>query len=99
MASALPELQERDARAGRESDTAAAVPRARSVTTRAVVLGLVGVVLVCAFTPFNDYALGNTPLVGNYLPVGLVLYLLAVILPINGVLSRWRPRAAMRGGE
>src|SRR4051812_41373876 len=42
----------------------------RAITWRSVLIGLAGVVLICALTPYNDYALNNTFLVGNNLPVG-----------------------------
>jgi hypothetical protein len=62
-------------------------------------LGLVGVVGICALTPYNDYVLNNTFLVGNNLPLGLMLATLAFVVLINGPLSRWAPRRALGGGE
>jgi hypothetical protein len=69
------------------------------VSARSVALGLVGVVVVCGLTPYNDYALNNTFLVGNYLPLGVVglAFLFAVF--VNGPLWRWAPRQALTAGE
>lgn len=71
----------------------------RAVTWRSVLTGLVGVVLINSLTYYNDYAVGNTFLVGNYLPVGVLLCLLVIVLLINGPLSRFAPRWAMGPGE
>jgi len=69
------------------------------VTGRAVALGLVGTILICALTPYNDYALNNTFLVGNNLPLGVVMLLFGLSVLINGPLSRFAPRHALSSGE
>src|SRR5262245_27354802 len=69
------------------------------ITWRAVLLGLFGVVSICALTPYNDYALNNTFLVGNNLPLGVVMIVFTVSVLINGPLSRWAPRFALTSGE
>jgi hypothetical protein len=69
------------------------------VTWRSVLLGLSGVVLICGLTPYNDYALNNTFLVGNNLPLGVVMLLFVFAVFINGPLSRFAPRFAFSGGE
>ena len=69
------------------------------VTWRSVLLGLTGVVLICAVTPYNDYALNNTFLVGNNLPIGVVMLTFLFVLVVNGPLRRWLPRHAVSGGE
>src|SRR5438093_10516293 len=71
----------------------------RAITWRSVALGLAGVVFICAFTPYNDYALNNTFLVGNNLPLGVVMFLFLFTLLINGPLSRFAPRVALSSGE
>ena len=82
--------------------TTPAVPPAtagRAVTARSVALGLLATVVVCAFTPYNDFALDGTPFVGNNLPLGLVSMALAFAVCVNGPLSRYRPGLALSGGE
>jgi hypothetical protein len=71
----------------------AASPRYR-LRWRGVALGLAGVAIICGLTPFNDLALNNTPLVGNNLPLGVVLLLFFMTLLLNGPLLRWAPRYA-----
>ncbi len=73
--------------------------RRRWATWRSMSLGTIGVILVCGLTPFNDYVVANTFLVGSYLPVVVVatLFFLAVLL--NAPLHRWLPRHALGSGE
>jgi hypothetical protein len=73
--------------------------RRGAVTFRSVLLGLAGVVIICGFTPYNDYALNNPPFVGFNLPVGLMTMSLLFVVLINGPLSRWWPWLAFSGGE
>ncbi len=74
--------------------------RSRSpISIRAVALGLLGTLTICALTPYNDYALNNTFLVGNNLPLGAVMLLFLFAVFINGPLSRWAPRHALSSGE
>jgi len=40
----------------------------RAVTWRSVLLGLVGVVSICALSPYNDWVVSNTFLIGNFMP-------------------------------
>lgn len=71
----------------------------RAINVRSVLLGLAGVVFVCGLTPYSDYALNNTPLVGNNLPLGLTVAVFLFALLINGPLLRWAPRLAFSSGE
>ncbi|MBC7785851.1 MAG: hypothetical protein H7144_18645 [Burkholderiales bacterium] len=71
----------------------------RAVSWRSVLLGLFGTVFICFVTPFNDYALNNTPMVGNNLPVGAVLLAFCFVVFINGPLTRFAPRLALSTGE
>lgn len=70
-----------------------------SVNWRSVLLGLAGTVLICGATPYNDYALNNTFLVGNNLPLGVIMLTFLFVLGVNGPLSRWRPHLALHSGE
>ncbi len=71
----------------------------RPVNWRSVLLGLIGVTYICGLTPYNDYAVNNTYLVGNFLPIGLLLFFLLFVLVINAPLSRWTRRWAFSSGE
>jgi hypothetical protein len=72
---------------------------AGAVSRRSVLLGLLGVVIICGLTPYNDYALDNTFLVGNNLPIGVVMLTFLFVIGINGPLRRWRPTWALSSGE
>jgi hypothetical protein len=74
-------------------------PSPRLITWRSVLLGLAGVVFINALTYYNDYALAGTFLVGNFLPIGLLLFFLVLLLGVNAPLCRWAPRHALAGGE
>ncbi|HEV7300125.1 MAG TPA: DUF6785 family protein [Tepidisphaeraceae bacterium] len=81
------------------SDPNLTIPARRAVNLRSVLLGLLGVLFICGLTPYNDYAVGNTYLVGNFMPVGLLLFFLVIVLLVNAPLWRWRPRMAFSAGE
>lgn len=65
---------------------------------RAIILGLAGVITICGLTPYNDYRLANTPLVGNNLPVGVVAFLMGIALFNAAVCLRF-PRLKFSTGE
>lgn len=69
------------------------------VTLRAVGVGLAFVVIISALVSYNDYTLGNTPLIGNYLPIGAMLLTFLFVVLVNAPLSRYRPGWAFSGGE
>ena len=72
---------------------------ARAVTLRSVVLGSLAVCLVCGLTPFNDYVVANTFLVGGYLPLVVVTSFFVLIVCVNAPLHRLAPRRALGAGE
>ena len=74
-------------------------PAPRAVTWRSLLLGLAGVVTICGVVPYNDYVLENTFLIGNFLPIGLLLIVLALVLGLNAPLKKWAPRRAIREAE
>src|SRR4051812_32789739 len=80
-------------------DPALAEPTRRAVNWRGVTLGLVGVVLLCAITPYNNYVMNNNDLVGNALPTGMLLFTFVVVLLVNAPLHRFAPRRAFSSGE
>jgi hypothetical protein len=69
------------------------------VNVRSVLIGLLGVVLISTLTPYNDLVLRNTYLIGNFLPVGLLLFLMLLIMLINAPLYRWARHRALTSGE
>lgn len=71
----------------------------RAITLRSSLLGLLGVIAICAITPFNDYALNNTFVIGNFLPVGLVLVVLTLVLLVNVPLLCFAPNRALTTAE
>lgn len=71
----------------------------RGISARSIVLGLLGVIAINATTPYNDYVLNNTYLVGNNLPLAAVVMIFVFALLVNGPLSRFAPRRAFQSGE
>jgi len=71
----------------------AAAPR--TFTPKAILLGLGGVVFICAFGFFNDDQLKQTLFIGNHFPIGVLLYFLPVVLIWNPLMSRFFPRLAL----
>lgn len=59
------------------------------VTPRSFIAGLFGVVFVTAFTPYNDYVLGNTYFIGNHLPIGIILLMTLLGVMLNSVVKRF----------
>ena len=70
-----------------------------AMSPRAIVFGLITGMLICACVPFNDWALANTPLVGNNLPLAVMIVMLLFAVCVNGPLNRRRSRLAWSGGE
>lgn len=71
----------------------------RALTWRSVLIGMTGVAGLCLLTPYNDYVLWNTFLVGNNLPLGAVMLLFLLAALVNGPLSRWKPSWMLSRGE
>lgn len=74
-------------------------PTSHAISVRSVSLGLLVAVLISAFTPYNDYILDNTPVIGSAIPTGVILVLLVLALPVNLLLRRLRPGAELRPSE
>lgn len=56
----------------------------------AILIGLVFVVICCAFTPFNNVRLQNSPLAGGHFPLAAFGCLLFLLVAVNPVLSIFR---------
>ncbi len=73
-----------------DSGAEPAKPEKSAFTLKAIVLGLVGVVLINALADFNDEHLKSTLLVGNHLPIGvyfIILFLAVVWNPVCKLVS------------
>ncbi len=70
----------------------------RSFRLRGVVAGLLSVLLISLLTPYNNYVVNNTDTIGSFLPTGVLLLLLMSAI-VNGVLTRYAPRAAFSKAE
>lgn len=69
------------------------------LSLRSLLIGTLGVVLICALAPYNDYVIVNTALVGSYLPLGVVLAMFFLVIVVNAPLSRLAPRHALSARE
>jgi hypothetical protein len=74
-------------------------PTKRILSLRAIALGLAGVVAINLLTPFNNYVVANTDLIGNHLPLGMLLVFVFVVLVINAPLTKWLPAWALSRRE
>jgi uncharacterized membrane protein len=67
------------------------------MTIRAVILGLLGAVLLCSVTFFNDMVMRGTFLVGNFLPItvfGSLALFVMLANPILRLASRSAPASS-----
>src|SRR4051794_12691396 len=70
----------------------------RGVTLRSVVIGSLIVAVTCALTPYNDYVVANTFLVGSYLPLVMVLAFFVLAL-MNATMLWLAPKSALSTRE
>ncbi|MBC8142046.1 MAG: hypothetical protein H7Y38_11465, partial [Armatimonadetes bacterium] len=81
-------------------DTAAPEPaRPSGVTFRAVCIGVVFALLLCAFTPYNDFLIAATYIAGTQFPIGAVFVELLLVGVVNVFLRRFAPKKAFSKGE
>lgn len=69
------------------------------VTFRSVLIGLIGVVLINLITPFNNYVVNQSGIVGNSLSIGTVIFAVLVIGVLNAPLLKFAPRWALARNE
>ncbi len=74
-------------------------PSRRSVTLRAVLIGIGMGIVTAGLVPINDYLLGNGFIVGSYLPVGVIFPMLVLCVIFNPLLRRFMPSFAFHRGE
>ena len=71
----------------------------KGLTFRAGFVGLAGVALLCAITPYNDYHLHQTLLYGNHFPIGCLFLFTFLVLGVNTAIRRFSPSRAFRQQE
>jgi hypothetical protein len=71
----------------------------QGVTPRAVGIGLFFAAVLCAFTPYNDFAVAATYISGNQFPIGALFILFFFSLAVNGILRRFAPTRVFRPSE
>ena len=71
----------------------------RSVTWRAVLIGLAFAIFFCAFTPYNDFKIAATYIAGTQFPIGALFVLFVFAFAVNGLLRRVAPKAVFSRGE
>jgi len=69
------------------------------MTKRAILTGFALAMLVALGGHFNDVYMQQTYMVGNYLPISVIGFLLFLVLVVNPLLYRMRPRWKLRAGE
>src|SRR6476661_7150939 len=84
---------------GDATGTNVGVVARRPVNGRSVGVGLAGVLGISLLTAYNDFAVNNTYLIATYLPVGVLLFLLALVIGVNGPLRRWKRSWALSSAE
>ena len=66
---------------------------------RALALGLLLALFISVATYFNDWIIGQTQLIGNFLPISVFGLAAFVLLVVNPALRAFGERAPLRGGE
>ena len=74
-------------------------PRPQGITLRAVVLGLLTMILFAFVTPYNDYYLKGTFVTGNHFPLGAVFVFMVLVLVVNTILRKLWPEAQLSPSE
>ncbi|HLK59037.1 MAG TPA: DUF6785 family protein [Chthonomonadaceae bacterium] len=74
-------------------------PRIAVRPWRTLLVGVFGVIFLCALTPYNDYHLHNTFLYGNHLPIGGLFLFALLAMAVNPLLTRYARRWAFQPGE
>ncbi len=69
------------------------------MTLRAIIISIIGVVLLCSFTFFNDMVIGGTFLVGNFMPFSIMGTLILFVLLGNPLLARGGKNWPLSGKE
>lgn len=69
------------------------------MTSRSIIIGMLGAITLCATGYFNDEVMDSTFLVGNHLPISIYGGLILFVLVVNPLLARLRRAWALSGRE
>ncbi len=75
------------------------LPSPSPVNWRSVGLGIIGTPNLFGLPSYKDFALNNTYLVGNNMPIGVILLLFLFAICVNGPLNLLRPQWAFSAAE
>lgn len=64
-----------------------------------MLVGLALSIVIAVVTPYNDYVVDGSFIVGSYFPPIVALCMLAIVLLVNGPLHKFAPRFALAPGE
>ena len=62
----------------------------KGVTLRSILVGVLGVIIICVVEPYNSFYARGTHLVDSYFPIGAFFIILLLVL-VNVVLAKLRP--------
>jgi hypothetical protein len=71
----------------------------RAITWRSLGLGLLTAIVIVTLTPYNDFVVNNSFIVGSFFPPVLTVSMFALVLLVNGPLHKYAPRLALNSGE
>ena len=69
------------------------------MSIRSVIIGFLGVIVLCGFTFFNDMVIRGTFLVGNFLPISILGTVILFVLIGNPLLRLFGQKAPLTGRE
>ncbi len=69
------------------------------MSPRAVILGLLGAVVICGITYFNDAVMHNRGMIGNFMPTGVYGLLILFVLTLNPLMFKIWKRLSFSGAE
>lgn len=71
----------------------------RTVSTRALLVGILLVAAINLYDPFSAYVIHASPFTRSHFPFAVLFVLLVMALVVNPLLRRWAPGAAFSRAE
>ncbi len=69
------------------------------VTFRAIIIAIIGIVIICAISPYNNYLTGAAWIAADQFSIGVIALLSIVVLILNVIWRKLSPRSALTTGE